>query len=148
MTDQDRRRSTAYHEAGHAVVAWVLGLSIEGIAIGIDGDETKGHARIQIEQDHLSQLDQLAICLAGIEAQEAFQCALTHDFAWVSDFSKADEIIGEDAPEEQRQQMIESGHRRARELIVLHEAKVVRLATRLVACGVIELHELNDLVKD
>jgi len=41
MTPSDRL-GAAYHEAGHAVVAWALGWPIGNITIGIDGDDSKG----------------------------------------------------------------------------------------------------------
>ena len=40
------RRGAAYHEAGHIVVAWALGLTADAATIGIDGDEFKGKAEI------------------------------------------------------------------------------------------------------
>jgi hypothetical protein len=45
MTINDRR-GAAYHEAGHIVVAWALGVEIGAAAIGINGDDAKGTAAI------------------------------------------------------------------------------------------------------
>ncbi len=78
MTDQDRR-GAAYHEAGHAVVASALGLSVRRMEIAIDGDDAKGAADIQ-DDPNLPLVDQLAVCAAGLEAQKLFK-APTHDGA-------------------------------------------------------------------
>lgn len=73
MTYQDRV-GAAYHEAGHAVIASALGLSVGRMEIAINGDDAKGAADIEIEGALLLPLvDQLAICAAGMEAQEVFE---------------------------------------------------------------------------
>src|SRR5674476_1052970 len=59
MTSQDRY-GAAVHEAGHVVVAWVLGLKTRKMAVGIDGDDAKGAAEIE-EGLHLPLVDQIAI---------------------------------------------------------------------------------------
>ena len=70
MTIEDRR-GAAYHEAGHIVVAWVLGLRVGAAAIGIDGDDAKGAADIDRDKP-LSLVDKIAVCAAGVEAQHVF----------------------------------------------------------------------------
>jgi ATP-dependent Zn protease len=65
------RRGAAYHEAGHAVVAWALGLQIGEIEIAIGGDDAKGNAEIENDEG-LPLIDRLAICVAGMEAQDLF----------------------------------------------------------------------------
>jgi hypothetical protein len=45
MTIEDRR-AAAYHEAGHIVVAWALGVVVGAAAIGINGDDAKGTSEI------------------------------------------------------------------------------------------------------
>jgi hypothetical protein len=42
----------AYHEAGHAVVAWALGLKVGRLAIAIGGDDAKGSADIEHDQEY------------------------------------------------------------------------------------------------
>jgi membrane-associated protease RseP (regulator of RpoE activity) len=60
------RRSAAIHEAGHAVVAWALGLTVQELRIGDGG---KGSSLIQ-RPDHLSIVERVAIAFAGMEATE------------------------------------------------------------------------------
>src|SRR5215813_11278691 len=146
MTNRDRQ-GTAHHEAGHAVVAWALGQPVGPMVVGIGGDETKGKADIESNQDHLSKIDRLAICLAGLEAQDVFECH-TNPRTSQSDLVKACEIIGWDAPEGQKRQMLDAGYRRARELILLHRDKLVRLAEHLYRTGTVQPDEVTELMKD
>jgi hypothetical protein len=115
------------------------------MAIAIDGDEAKGKTDIALDQQHLSKVDRLAICLAGLEAQEVFQTP-THERAGYSDLGKAIEIIGEDASEEQSRALRKAGYDRARELMLLHDTKLIRLAIRLTEQGSIEPHEFVELM--
>jgi hypothetical protein len=136
MTYQDRV-GAAYHEAGHAVVASALGLSVGRMEIAINGDDAKGAADIEIEGALLLPLvDQLAICAAGMEAQEAFETP-THDLAGCDDVGRMLELLYDYEEAEQRE-FIEAGHQRAHELIRLHSNTVVRVAQALLATGKVE----------
>jgi hypothetical protein len=116
------------------------------MAIGIGGDEAKGKTDIASDQEHLSKIDRLAICLAGLEAGEVFQCP-THDSAGVADLARALQIIGEETSDEQCWELCNAGYLRARELILLHDTKVIRLAIHLIMRGGIEppefIHVMN-----
>jgi Peptidase family M41 len=73
---------TAYHEAGHAVVAYFMGLTIEGVSIVEEDEESRGlcftplpegfqpdeqrEGTVEILESHL------AACLAGAVAQEMY----------------------------------------------------------------------------
>jgi ATP-dependent Zn protease len=131
----DYRCGPAFHEAGHAVVAWSLGLPVDGVAIGLEDDETKGCAWIATAQGHLSLIDRLAVWLAGIEAEDFFH-SWTHELAGVSDLDNAKGVIeaetpDEDVPEEKIDALLNAGHARARELIAGNEIRCRRLAARL-----------------
>ena len=65
------RRGVAVHEAGHAVVAWALGLPVGQIEID-PNDELAGHSQIG-DCTHLPIVDQIAVSIAGLEAQEMFE---------------------------------------------------------------------------
>ena len=59
----------AFHEAGHAVVAWSLNLRVESIYIREIG---AGNSATKTEPpDHLPLMDQLATLAAGLEAGQA-----------------------------------------------------------------------------
>ena len=125
----DDLRGAAFHEAGDVVVARHLGLSVGVIEIGIDGDPAKGKAEIS-DDDQLSLIDQLALCAAGIEAQEMFD-APTHDVAGFGDGVKIFNLL-EDIPVEQRKALRFAGYARAIEILKLHRDEVEQLADRLL----------------
>jgi hypothetical protein len=53
-THSSDRIGAAYHEAGHTIVAWALGLPVGDIAIAVGGDDAAGRSQIGVA-------DQLAI---------------------------------------------------------------------------------------
>ncbi len=57
MKNSNKDAATAYHEAGHAVVSWCLGLAVIGAAIAPD-DVSAGH--VNIEQEEPSTCDAIA----------------------------------------------------------------------------------------
>lgn len=109
-------------------MAWCLGLTVGGAEIAIDGDDAKGTADIQ-NADHADLVDQLAICAAGLEAQEIFN-APTHEGAGWGDYGKMVELLGE-LDEQEQLRMMHQGHSRASDLVSAHRAKVERLALML-----------------
>ncbi|BBZ94535.1 hypothetical protein ACMA5K_27125 [Bradyrhizobium diazoefficiens] len=123
------QRGAAFHEAGHIVVAWSLGLAVGGAEIAIGGDDAKGTAEVQTP-DHLDLLDQLAVCAAGLEAQELFE-APTHDIGGVGDYGQMWNLL-EDVEEEDRRSLIDKGHARASELVSAHRETVERIAAALL----------------
>jgi len=142
MTHQDRL-GAAYHEAGHAVVATALGLTVGRIEIARNGDDAKGAADIE-DAARLPLVDQLAICAAGMEAQKMFE-APTHDIAGVGDYGLMFNLLDE-YDETERRMFIEAGHQRACELIRLHTNAVGRVARALLADGKIENAAVRELL--
>ena len=88
QTIQDNLRDAAYHEAGHVVVARFLGLAIGRVEVEEDGS---GRADIS-SATHLPLVDQIAVCVAGIEAQELFNCPM-HEHAALGDYRKVRELL-------------------------------------------------------
>jgi hypothetical protein len=72
QTIHENLRDAAYHEAGHVVVARFLGLTIGRVEIEEDGS---GRADIR-SAESLPLVEQIAVCVAGIEAQELFNCPI------------------------------------------------------------------------
>ena len=66
----DDKERTALHEAGHAVVAWSLGLPVGGIHLDLKSEG--GHTDIT-QAAHLEPFEQIANWLAGYEAERAFK---------------------------------------------------------------------------
>jgi ATP-dependent Zn protease len=152
MDDSNKACGAAFHEAGHAVVAWHLGVPVSDIAIGIGCDDTKGYAQIGSDQSHLPLIDRLAIWLAGIEAQDFFH-APTHENAGTYDVDKATQIVGEgvydrEIPEAEIQRLLDAGQARARELIVGNEVRCRRLAARLEEREQVSAEEFRHLMEE
>lgn len=88
QTTRENLRDAAYHEAGHVVVAQFLGLTIGEVEIEEDGS---GRTNLG-SAEHLPLVDQIAICAAGIEAQELFNCPV-HQHAALGDYLKVRELL-------------------------------------------------------
>ncbi len=70
---EERLRLTAYHEAGHAVVAWVVGLEIEGVPIEPQGNSWGRVTTADIENMEAYQgilCHHLVSSCAGVKAEE------------------------------------------------------------------------------
>jgi ATP-dependent Zn protease len=133
MTGDSDLRATAYHEAGHAVVAWSLGLEVQ--SINIRADDAGGGADIR-NADHLQLVDQVAVIVAGSEAEDIFDYR-AHELANLGDLGMLVELL-EEMSEEEAALLRSEGHARARDLLIDHKAKVIRLAERLV-----EVHRID-----
>ncbi len=128
----DYLRAMAFHEAGHAVVAWSLNLRVESIhisEIGAGNSATK-----TFPPDHLPLQDQLTTLAAGLEAEWAFNWPL-HEHAGDRDRLMAIALIREhheDLASDEIQSYLAAGHARARELLLEHRDRVIRIAERLL----------------
>jgi ATP-dependent Zn protease len=125
------RIGAAYHEAGHAVVAWALGLPVIEIAIAVGGDAA-GRSGIGVA-DHLSKRQKIAVLMAGRVAQQIFE-APTHDRAGAVDHAMIMRIVG-DMPESESWEFRNGAALDAREIIIANRAKVERLAQHLIDNG-------------
>ena len=85
------RPSDQLRGAAHVVVARFLGLHVGEVEIGMDGDDASGRAEIGCA-DQLSFIDQIALCAAGIEAQDMFD-APTHKYAGFGDYGRIVNLV-------------------------------------------------------
>lgn len=122
----DLLRGAAFHEAGHVAVAVNLGLAVGEIEISDDGS---GRSQIA-PADHLPLIDQIALCVAGIEAQELFNCR-THVLAAAADYRM---VIGllDKLSEAESLEHRDAACRRALEILRKHKPEVERLADHLI----------------
>jgi hypothetical protein len=124
--NDDLLRGAAFHEAGHFVVAREFGLPVGEIEIGDDGS-----GRSQIGSAvHLPLIDQIALCVAGIEAQELFNCH-THVLAAAADYGM---VIGllDGLTEAESLEHRDAACLRALEILQKHRSEVKRLADHLI----------------
>jgi len=66
------------HEAGHAVVAFSLGVRVVAVSVFFTEKEGwKGYTKTE-GTDHLPWKDQIMLHIAGMAAEEFFNCPKTH----------------------------------------------------------------------
>jgi hypothetical protein len=135
FSEIELRRGAAVHEAGHAIVAWTLGLKVPQLRIGEDG---KGASCIEYST-HLPILDQIAIAAAGMEAGKLLR-APTWELAAISDYVKINELL-DDYPD-QREHLICQGHERAREILVDRLTILTDLSDALARSGLLDAKAL------
>jgi ATP-dependent Zn protease len=136
----------AFHEAGHAVVAWSLNLRVESVCIreiGAGDSATKTDP-----PNDLSLIDQLATLAAGLEAERMFNCPL-HEHAGDRDRLMAITLVQEHhvglAPDEV-QSHLAAGRARARELLLEHKERVIRIAEHLLDVRQVDAAEFLGLM--
>jgi hypothetical protein len=126
QTIHDNLRDAAYHEAGHVVVARFLGLTIREVEIEEDGS---GRSDIS-SAEHLPLVDQIAVCVAGIEAQELFNCPM-HDHAALGDYRKVHGLLAGLADAESYEYR-QAGYLRALEILKSRLPEIEALADQLL----------------
>jgi hypothetical protein len=125
QTTRENLRDAAYHEAGHVVVAQFFGLTIREVEIEEDGS---GRANIS-SAEHLPLGDQIALCVAGIEAQELFNCPI-HQHAALGDYLRLRELLAE-LTEAESYKYRQAGYLRALEILKSRLAEIEALAHQL-----------------
>ena len=138
-------RGTAYHEAGHAVVAWSLGLPVG--AVSVSDDDASGSTQIGLS-DHLPLIEQIAVCSAGIAAVEIFGHPI-HELAGFKDRERIMHLIEMHGISEEGQgpALRKEGYNFARARLETHLSKVAMLAELLVEHGRIEAGEVMLLMQ-
>jgi hypothetical protein len=131
-------RGIAYHEAGHAVVGWALGVRV--VTCRVYHDDKKGwkggtDANV-VQVDQLELPDRLAFFTAGYIAERVFQAPIRHDRAADDDNRQIYlALTGQGIPEQDHRPRIAEGERIAREHLETYKAKAIALAERLIECG-------------
>jgi hypothetical protein len=125
LTIRENLRDAAYHEAGHLVVAQFFGLTIREVEIEEDGS---GRANIS-SAEHLPLGDQIALCVAGIEAQELFNCPI-HQHAALGDYLRLRELLA-GLTEAESYKYRQAGYLRALEILKSRLAEIEALAHQL-----------------
>lgn len=123
---EDALRRGALHEAGHAVVARVLGLTV--IKIELLGDDGKGRIDTSPD-DHLSRDDQLTLAQAGRASEVLFGFDVPE--ASRDDYAKMIMLL-EGLPEAESLRLRKTAYLRAEAIVKSQMSEVERLANRLV----------------
>jgi Peptidase M50B-like len=138
MATKQYPRGTAFHEAGHAVVAWSLGLKVRDIHIS--DDDASGGAKIECPAK-LPFIEQLAICIAGYAAEKVFGCP-AHENAAAEDRQMVLGLL-KGIPEDQAVSLRDEGYNCARNRLETHTDKVLKLVERLVESGYVDGREFK-----
>ena len=134
MPGENDCKGLAYHEAGHAVVAWALGLRVIGISLGTKGD---GGLNTLLDEAYPPSLFQALVINRGAAAAEDLFAAPTRSLAGVRDRYQAEHEI---LPRLKRKKSraMEEAYQRARKLLQLHSDRAVRVAEYLIEHGTID----------
>ncbi len=137
-------RATAFHEAGHAVVAWSLGLPVG--AVRVKDDDASGGTEIG-KADHLSLTEQIAVRSAGYAAERVFECS-AHELAGAHDRHEILKLLQANgiSEEEQGPSLRDEGYKFAKTRLENHKNKVIKLADRLIECGSVDASEFLRLM--
>lgn len=129
-------RSTAIHEAGHAVVAWSFDLPIG--AIWVSADDASGGTQIG-PAGHLNLTNQIAVWCAGGIAEEVFECP-GHELATFQDQVAIMELLEKHGftEEDDGPALRAGGYAIAAAALENNRVKVMALVERLVEHGRVE----------
>jgi hypothetical protein len=138
QTIYENLRDAAYHEAGHVIVARFFGLTVREVEIEEDGS---GRADIS-SAEHLPLADQIAVCVAGIEAQELFNCPM-HDHAALGDYRKVRGLLA-GLTEAESYEYRQAGYLRALEILKGRLPEIEQLADQLFKRRRVEWHRTHE----
>jgi hypothetical protein len=139
--DPDDKDRTALHEAGHAVVAWSFGVTVG--CIHLDLENKSGHTMVA-STAHLQPFEQIAQCLAGFEAEQAFKPPANQSRAGYDRYHHVPPILranGTSDDEPKGQELLRQGHICSEKRLHEHESKV-----RAVARHLVEHHYMDRVV--
>jgi len=114
-------------------------------AVRVSGDNASGGAESGCA-DHLSFIDQLAVCFAGRAAEGLFQRP-AHHLAAASDHERVMRLLEGFSDEHGGRALRDAGWNRACELLENHRAEVIRVAERLIERGEIDAAEFMRLMR-
>jgi hypothetical protein len=128
---------TCFHEAGHAVVAAALDLKVKELRVSAD-DESGG---TDIRGLDISFIDQVAVCFAGLEAQNIWNCPSEH-LAGGDDYRRFFKLV-EGLSDDCREALRKAGRERARDLLQINKQIVEDIAQHLMERGRITAAEFK-----
>jgi hypothetical protein len=139
-------RGTAYHEAGHAIVAWSFGLQVG--TIHVMADDGSGGAQIG-PTNHLCLVARIAVCVAGYTAENVFGHPHTNRLAAACDHTRIRKLLEDSgiAEGDEAVALRLKGVNCAGETFLAHKDRVIRLAEKLVQDGCVDDAEFLRLMR-
>ena len=139
MWDPDDKERTALHEAGHAVVAWSFGLTVECVYLDLE-KEGGNTLTDRAGEEKLCEIEHIAIALAGYASESIFKpparkAKAIHDF-----HTSVPQIFRRYGVEDEREQRTKcrQGGACSKGRLRDHEAKVRRVAQECLARAIDE----------
>lgn len=128
---RDRRRA-AFHEAGHAVVAWALGLEVRWVRLLPETEDSAGKIDRQTA-DHLPPEDQIAVLMGSWWSTEMCDVPQVYPAEFEMDEVQTYIVMRRTFPDddEAQEDLRERGIARAKELVVRHAKSVALVAEEL-----------------
>ena len=139
-----KRWPTAVHEAGHAIVATAVGLTIECLVISSE-DNTAGCTRIECAEN-LNIVDQIAVTIAGAVAQSLMN-AESHDLASFGDEARIRTLVDDLEPAE-GERIRNEGAARAGDILTSSRSQLTSVAAALATKKRLSGEEFAFAVRD
>jgi predicted nucleotidyltransferase len=135
MTVIMSRDAAAYHEAGHAVIAWAMGCTVHFARLKAEGGGEYGCG------DPVEEEGKFILCLAGPASQRKH--GPTESWHGGGDYGKAAEIaLRFGVTDERASKLIE----KARELVAEQWHHIEGVAAALIECGKLDTAEIEALL--
>lgn len=153
------RLATAYHEAGHAVIAWKRGLKVKSATIvpgdGFDGRVRHSSAlgRINIEFDGSDRArirveTAIVVSLAGPEAQRRFNPRSWRAYHGETDYALVTDLaLRANGSPETTQAFVDWLSLVARDVVVLSWPIIEKVAAALIERNTLSAVELEDVMR-
>jgi ATP-dependent Zn protease len=139
---KNRRRPTAFHEAGHAIVGHFLGLEVHDICIN-DKDKSGDTNFVPKE---LTTTEKATLQFAGMAAQNIWKAISEHMSGGgdIGDFLN----MTTDLSDEERDKLRAKACERANSILLAHKSSVEAVAEWLMERGQMDGSEFKRLMRD
>jgi hypothetical protein len=135
------------HEAGHAVVAFSLGVRVVAVSVFFTEKEGwKGYTKTE-GTDHLPWNEQIMLRIAGMAAEEFFNCP-EDPRASLHDRGEIASLLDRIGMSEEREARVAQANARARIILEEYREQTLRLVARLVEHGHVSEPEFLRLMSD
>ncbi len=146
-SDPRERRRAAFHEAGHVVVAWALGLEVKWARLLPETEDAAGEVNRQAG-DHLPPEDQIAVLMGGFWGAEMSGVPQINPAEFQRDEVQTLNVMLRTYPEGDvaQEELRARGIAKAQELAMLHEESIILIAEELERRGEILASEIASLL--
>ena len=152
MTSDDKRypQGLCHHEAGHAIVAFALGMQVVAVRVVFTEDKDWHGSTDTLEgaADQLNWEDRITMRIAGKAAEELFDCP-ADPLASLHDRGEIASLLNRMGKSDDEHEVhIAAGKTRARIILQQHRERALRLTGHLVEHGRIDEAEFRRLMND